>query len=918
MRVILFILLVISSFLTFSQNHFRYDQIQVINSAGDTIKNPFGGGFNAPQFSEIDLNFDGIMDLFVFDRDGGIIKTFINGGTTNSVDYTFTADYWSKFPKLRYFALLRDYNCDGKQDIFTGATGGMAVYKNISNPIDGIQFEQIYGPLVDSTLIASDYGSTSLLNLYVPSTDIPAIDDIDGDGDLDVLSFGVWGTLVEFHENLSMDLYGTCDSLTFIANTTCWGNFSENSQNNSVTLGTSCKGVTPFDPDSIYHNLHSGSTLLTIDMDNDGDKELMLGDVSFPNMVELINGGDSITANITAQDSAFPPNTSKVDLYLFPAGYYIDVDNDGVKDLIVAPNAANISENFTSVWLYRNSGGNDSPMFNYVQNDFLQKEMIEIGSGANAVFEDINQDGLLDIIIGNYGYYGNPDFTSSLAYLKNVGTPNNPIFKLIDRDYGGFSAIGVNGLFPTFGDLDADGDNDLILGNYNGDLYRYENIAGNGNPYGFTLFTANYMGIDVGQHSTPQLIDYNGDGLLDLLIGERSGNINYYENKGTPTDPNHSIQSTTLFGAIDVMVPCCTGYSTVHLSKDNNNDFILYVGSEQGIIYIYTDIDTLNPDTSFTLIDSIVTGTKSTSIFTADINNSGKKEEIYGENSGGITILHLNANLNLVAPSNGASNVPYDINLDWEAAPEIAQFYEYFIDTVSTFNSVVFQSGQTNYVSSSSSNIDTEQLLTLSLSQIYFWKVRYLTSVDTSDWSETWSFTVTDDSVTIADFVADFTEVPPMSMVNFTDLSSSNPTAWEWAFSNGTPSTSTAQNPSITYNTEGIFDVQLIAINSFGVDTILKQSYITVEIPAGLFSQNYDGQVKIYPNPAKTSITLEFDYEPINTTVEILDINGKILRHYLTSNKSKYEISILDFSPGVYFINIFNESSSLYFKFIKL
>ena len=172
--------------------------------------------------------------------------------------------------------------------------------------------------------------------------------------------------------------------------------------------------------------------------------------------------------------------------------------------------------------------------------------------------------------------------------------------------------------------------------------------------------------------------------------------------------------------------------------------------------------------------------------------------------------------------------------------------------------------------------------------------------------------------VTIADFVADFTEVPPMSMVNFTDLSSSNPTAWEWAFSNGTPSSSTAQNPSITYNTEGIFDVQLIAINSFGVDTILKQSYITVEIPAGLFSQNYDGQVKIYPNPAKTSITLEFDYEPINTTVEILDINGKILRHYLTSNKSKYEISILDFSPGVYFINIFNESSSLYFKFIKL
>jgi len=112
--------------------------------------------------------------------------------------------------------------------------------------------------------------------------------------------------------------------------------------------------------------------------------------------------------------------------------------------------------------------------------------------------------------------------------------------------------------------------------------------------------------------------------------------------------------------------------------------------------------------------------------------------------------------------------------------------------------------------------------------------------------------------------------------------------------------------------------VQLIAINSFGVDTILKQSYITVEIPAGLFSQNYSGPIKIYPNPAKTSITVEFDHKPINTAIEILDINGKILRHYLCTNKSKYEISILDFSPGVYFINTFNESNSLYFKFIKL
>ncbi len=104
------------------------------------------------------------------------------------------------------------------------------------------------------------------------------------------------------------------------------------------------------------------------------------------------------------------------------------------------------------------------------------------------------------------------------------------------------------------------------------------------------------MGIDVGQHAAPQLVDFNGDGLLDLIIGERGGNINYYENKGTPTDPDHSTQNTTELGQIDVMTLCCTGYSTVHLTRDVNNDRLLYVGSEQGVIYIYTDIDTVVPD----------------------------------------------------------------------------------------------------------------------------------------------------------------------------------------------------------------------------------------------------------------------------------------------------------------------------------
>ena len=62
----------------FAQINFeRNNSIVVLKTNGDTLKNPWAGGFNSVQFSEIDLNLDGIKDLFVFDRTGNRISTFI-------------------------------------------------------------------------------------------------------------------------------------------------------------------------------------------------------------------------------------------------------------------------------------------------------------------------------------------------------------------------------------------------------------------------------------------------------------------------------------------------------------------------------------------------------------------------------------------------------------------------------------------------------------------------------------------------------------------------------------------------------------------------------------------------------------------------------------------------------------------------
>ncbi len=80
----------------------------------------------------------------------------------------------------------------------------------------------------------------------------------------------------------------------------------------------------------------------------------------------------------------------------------------------------------------------------------------------------------------------------------------------------------------------------------------------------------------------------------------------------------------------------------------------------------------------------------------------------------------------------------------------------------------------------------------------------------------------------VANFVANSTAIVTGQSVSFTDTSTNNPTSWSWTFTGGTPSTSTAQNPTITYNTAGTYTVSLTATNSAGSDNETKTAYIAV------------------------------------------------------------------------------------------
>lgn len=79
-----------------------------------------------------------------------------------------------------------------------------------------------------------------------------------------------------------------------------------------------------------------------------------------------------------------------------------------------------------------------------------------------------------------------------------------------------------------------------------------------------------------------------------------------------------------------------------------------------------------------------------------------------------------------------------------------------------------------------------------------------------------------------ANFTADKVFVCPGGTVNFTDLSTFGPTSWNWTFQSGSPATSTSQNPSVVYNTAGVYSVALTATNGNGNNAMTKLLYITV------------------------------------------------------------------------------------------
>jgi len=636
---------------------FELTDTVVVLEGGIEIENPWVGGINSAQISTIELNGDGLDDLFIFDRTDNMILTYTNDGSVGSPKYTHAPEYQDLFPaNLSSWCILRDFNCDGKKDIWSYATGGIKVYKNISTA-GNVEFELV-------TNLVKSYYNTSHLNLYVSSTDIPSVDDIDNDGDLDVITFSIFGTNLEYHKNLSMETYGTCDSLVFRLKNNCWGHFSESFTNSVLQLFDTCDNSNlggpaefiPNDPEKKGNVLstksalrHSGSTVMTIDENGDGVKDVLIGDVSYSFMSMLTNGGSAPNTNssMNAQDTTFPIYDTPINIKIFPAAFYEDVTNDGNRDLIISPNTPNQSEDFESVHYYLNSGTDNNPSFSFQSSDLFQDHMIDVGTGSIPTFFDHNADGLVDLLVSNFGGFdrATDTYISSISLYENTGNSTAPQFTLITEDYMNLSTSGIEkNMIPSFADLDSDGDDDMIIGDYNGVLHYYNNTAGAGNTATFVL-TAPQMTdldgitIDVGLHAAPTLFDLDKDGDFDLIVGERNGNINYYENKDTLT-PTFTFVTDSL-GFIKVnYLGTSIGMSVPRFFENDSGETQLFVGAEHGTIEHFNNIDG-NLFGNFNLITNQVAeinvGLRSTPAF-SDINGDNLNDLIIGNKRGGLQL----------------------------------------------------------------------------------------------------------------------------------------------------------------------------------------------------------------------------------------------------------------------------------------
>ena len=526
----------------------------VFMESGEPYEIPFMGGFNVPRPQWVDIDGDGDLDLFVQETTDRLLF-FEREDTPDGPRHTWRPDAFSELEVGEWYRFV-DIDADGDRDLLAESPFSyMKLYRNIGTA-GAPEFE----------LIADTLRDTRGEPIFSDRQNIPNAADIDCDGRLDLFIGRLVGTVTRYEATGAIG-----------ANASPFRHLTDRFEDIEIVADPAAQGGRPGpfgnDADGAGRpTLHGANTMALADVDQDGDVDMFWGDFFEPGLLFIENAGTCEAPNLRVEPRPFP-----IDDPIQTSGYnaptFGDVDGDGDLDLLMGVLGGAYNANTTTADNLLLFEQRDDGQFTLESNRFISQ--IDVGSESVPSLVDLDDDGDLDLLLGNK--IDPDDLSDSRVFLfENEGSDTQPVFRRV----GEFELEGAYHNAPAFGDLDADGDLDMLLGTWRDEI-RYLRNTGSATEPRFELLDSAYVEITRGSNATPTLADLDADGDLDLLIGESSGALNYYENVGSASEPQFELVSDE-YGDIDV------GRRSFPklLDTDGDGDLDLVVGTESdGIVF---------------------------------------------------------------------------------------------------------------------------------------------------------------------------------------------------------------------------------------------------------------------------------------------------------------------------------------------